>query len=238
MTLARKIGVLLAVPCAILAALSASAEDTAEPRGGRVGWARLITPHPEWNRHTRSDGVLSDFIREKTSLNIDPSWHSADPADVDQLCQYPLIFSNNIVAVKKTEHLKNLREYVQRGGFLLIDACSNTTVTPDPDQFLQQHTALFAKILPGSQVQALPASHEIYRSLFTMRETPPHVFMSNIPSKRWSRHGLYGVYDGDRMVAVISLSGLQCGWDHMSNQRDAEECMRMIVNIYVYAMTR
>jgi hypothetical protein len=216
----------------------ARAEPTAEPRGGRVGWARLITPHPEWNRHTRSDSVLSNFIREKTSLNIEPTWHSADPAEVEQLCQYPLIFSTNVAAIKNPEHLKNLREYLQRGGFLLIDACSNTTVTPDPDKFLAQHTALLSKILPGSQVRALPATHEIYRSLFTMSLTPPHVYMSNRPDKKWGRHGLYGVYDENRMVAVISLSGLQCGWDNMSNQRDAEECMRMIVNIYVYAMTR
>lgn len=228
------------VAFAIAGGLFAASEARAalEPRGGRVGWARLVTPHPEWKRHTRADAVLANFIREKTSLNIDPTWYSADPAELSQLCQYPLIFTNNVVAVKKTPHLENLHEYLQRGGFLLIDACANTTINPDPDRFLAQHTELFAKIVPGSQVRALSASHEVYRSLFTMRETPPHVYMSNIPTKRWGRHGLYGVFDHERMVAVISLSGLQCGWDRMSTSRDAEECMRMVVNIYVYTMTR
>jgi hypothetical protein len=229
---------LLALAGSVSATSAASTNSPDEPRGGRVGWARLITPHPEWNRHARSDDVLSTFIREKTSLNIDPTWYSADPAAVDQLCQFPLIFTNDVVSVKNPNHLENLREYLHRGGFLLIDACSNTSVNPDPDKFLARHTALLTQLVPKVQVRALPATHEIYHSLFTMRQMPPHVYYGNRPTKQWSRHGLYGAFDGDRMIALISLSGLQCGWDHMSTSRDAEECMRMIVNIYVYAMTR
>lgn len=216
----------------------ARAAKAPEPRGGRVGWARLVTPDPQWNRHTRSDEVLSNFIRKQTSLNIDPTWYSANPNSAEQLGQYPLIFTNDIAAVKNPAHLDHLREYLQRGGFLLIDACCNTTINPDPDEFLKRHTALLGRLLPASQVRMLPPNHEVYRSLFTMRQTPPHVFMQNRPNPKWSRHGLYGVFEGERMVALISLSGLQCGWDNMSTRGDAEECMRMIVNIYVYTMTR
>ncbi len=40
-----------------------------------------------------------------------------------------------------------------------------------------------------------------------------------------------------RMVGVISLSGLQCGWDRMISPAGLPEaCMRMLVNIYTYAM--
>lgn len=238
MSLLRKISLWALALTAPWSASPASEPATAEPRGGRVGWARLITPHPEWNRHARSDGVLSTFIREKTSLNIDPTWYSADPASVAQLCAYPLIFTNDIVAIRNPVHLENLREYLHRGGFLLIDACCNIGVNPDPDRYLTLHTLLLKQMIPGVQIRALPATHEIYRSLFTMSQTPPHIYMNNRPTKQWGKHGLYGIFEGERMVGLISLSGLQCGWDHMSTPRDADECMRMIVNIYVYAMTR
>ena len=44
---------------------------------------------------------------------------------------------------------------------------------------------------------------------------------------------------GTRMAGLISLSGLQCGWDHMvAPPGNDVACMRMLVNIYIYAMTQ
>jgi hypothetical protein len=213
-------------------------ETAAEPRGGRVGWARLITPNEAWNRHAESDPTLTKFIRRETSLNIDPTWFSADPASVEQLCAYPLIFTNNLTDVKNPTHWKNLGEYVRRGGFLFIDSCINTGITRDPDRFLEQHIALMKTIVPQGVVRELPKDHDIYRNYFGMRETPPHTFHQNIHRKNWAKHGLYGVFEGDRMISLISLSGLQCGWAGTHTRPHAEECMKMVVNIYVYSMTR
>jgi hypothetical protein len=42
---------------------------------------------------------------------------------------------------------------------------------------------------------------------------------------------------GSRMAGLISLSGLQCGWDRMIAPPGHDvACMRMLVNIYIYAM--
>jgi len=207
------------------------------PRGGRVGWARLITPGPAWNRHAETDATLTAFIRGETSLNIDPTWYSADPAKLDRLCAFPLIFTNNLTDVRQPAHLKNLQEYLRRGGFIFVDACTNTTITPDPDAFLQRHIALMTALVPGAQVRPLPRDHEIYRQYFAMSETPPHIYNLNIYDPKFARHGLYGVFDGARMVSLLSVSGLQCGWAGKDGSSHAEECMKMVVNIYVYAMT-
>jgi hypothetical protein len=210
----------------------------AAPRGGRVGWARLITPGKAWNRHAEDDATLTTFIRRETSLNIDPTWFSADPADLAQLCAYPLIFTNNLVDVRQPAHLKNLQEYLRRGGFIFVDACTNTTITADPDVFLQEHIALMAKLVPGAQVRSLPPEHEIFRQYFAMTDTPPHVYYSNVYDPKFARHGLYGVFDGTSMVALLDVAGLQCGWSGAAGSSSAQKCMKMVVNIYVYAMTR
>lgn len=216
-------------------AMNAPAGET--PRGGRVGWARIVTSKESWNRHADTDGVLTRFIRSQTSLNIDPTWYAADPAKVEQLCTYPLLFTNNLADVNAA-HGRNLAEYLRRGGFLFIDACINTTVTADPDAFLQQHITLMKTIAPQAVVKELPATHEIYRQYFVMEDAPPHTFMRNVFNQRWARHGLYGVFAEDRMVGLISVSGLQCGWAGTHTAKHAEKCMKMAVNIYVYAMTR
>jgi hypothetical protein len=221
-----------------MVALAASAQSETAPRGGRVGWARIITSSPAWKRHADADPRLTEFIRKQTSLNLDPTWYSADPATVEQLSAYPLLYTNNLTDVVNVEHQKNLGEYLARGGFIIVDACIDPRVTPDPDAFLQRHIAFMKALSPGAEIRELPKNHEIYQHYFTLKDTPPHMFMNDVFDKRWSHHGLYGVFQDQRMVALITLSGLQCSWASHPERAHATECMKMIVNIYVYAMTR
>ena len=231
------------LPLALLALLAGTSlrAQSAEPaRGGRVGWARLISDDPEWSRHTRSDDNLSDYIKTRTSLNLDPAWHTADPKRLADLSLYPLIFSTGLATLRDAPRRKNLSEYLDRGGFLLVDSCINHDVTPSPDAFLADNTAVFQALLPGCTVKAFPADHPVYSCFFTLRDKPPHTFHDAIFDPRWARHPIYGVFTATgRLAAVISLSGLQCGWDRMvAPEGHTEQCMQMVVNIYVYAMTQ
>ena len=83
-----------------------------------------------------------------------------------------------------------------------------------------------------------PSTHQVYGCYFQIPGgRPPHTFSSNIYDPAFAKHGLYGVEIGSRMVGIISLSGLQCGWDGMiAPPGHVAACMRMLVNIYVYAM--
>ncbi len=225
--------------CAALPPLLVEAASAAEPhRGGRVGWARLKTPAQHWSRHTGSDSTLSDFIRTHTTLNMEPDWRAADPERLDELCAFPLLFSTGLVPIVAQTALANLGEYLRRGGFLFVDSCINRSINPDPDDFLAQNTDVFRRILPGSAVTRLPDDHPVYTCYFRPAARPPHTYHDNVYDPRWARHGLYGVFVGNRMASLISLSGLQCGWDRMiSPPGHPEECMKTVVNIYVHAMT-
>jgi len=207
-------------------------------RGDAVGWARLKTNSPVWERHSRSDPQLMTFFREQTTLNIDRKWYAADVENLAEMCKYPVLFSQSIQMVQDENGRANLAEYMRRGGFLLVDACCNHNYNPDFDVFLQNHIAALAVILPEARVQELPASHDIYRRPFQIPNNhPPHTFDSNIYNPRKARLGLYGVTIGSRLAGIVSLSGLQCGWDHMIAPPGHDTgCMRMLVNIYIYAM--
>lgn len=212
--------------------------DFDKMRSDRVGWARLQTPSEYWIRHTRGDPVLARFLRDNTSLNVDPTWYVADVEKLNELCKFPMLFSQGIGMITNTTAKANLGEYIRRGGFLLIDSCINRGITPDPDRFLDAQVRVLAEILPEARVVELPSGHDIYHCYFTIPDgVPPHMFDSDIYDARWARHGLYGIMIGSRMVGLISLSGLQCGWDKMTNRPGLPEaCMRMVTNIYVYAM--
>lgn len=229
---------LLLAGAAFAPGLAALGRGLDELRGDRVGWARLKTPDPQWRRHSESDPTLMQFFREQTTLNIDPTWYSSDVENLGEMCKYPLLFSQTVRVVADDSGRNNVGEYIRRGGFLLVDACCNKEVNPDFEVFLQQQTDFLAVALPEARVTALPASHEIYRCRFQIPDGhPPHTFFQNVYDPQKAKLGLYGVMIGSRMAGLVSLSGLQCGWARMRAPAGHDvACMRMLVNIYIYAM--
>jgi hypothetical protein len=234
----------LLFPLVFCAGISlAAAAEKVELRGDRVGWARLKTPSEWWMRHANGDPALMKFIREHTSLNIDPTWYVAEADKLDDLCKYPLLFSQGIHVLAKTSARTNVAEYVRRGGFLLVDACCHPGATPDSEVFLAQHVQLLGEILPEARVVLLPPEHPIYRCYFEIPDhQPPHTFYGHVYNAAKAKLGLHGIMIGSRMVGLISLSGLQCGWSPLGDIPPPVghdlACMKMLVNLYVFAMTQ
>jgi hypothetical protein len=66
---------------------------------------------------------------------------------------------------------------------------------------------------------------------------PPHTYYGNRFDASRAKHGLYAVQIGNRTAGIISHSGLQCGSDRMVAPLGHDVlCMRLVVNIYIYAM--
>jgi hypothetical protein len=206
-------------------------------RAEPVGWARLKTPTEFWKRHIDGDSNLTRFIRANTSLDIDPVWYVADVERLDEMCKYPLLFAQSIVVVDSAAGKVNLAEYVRRGGFLFIDACCNRIINPSADAFLKNHVERLREILPEARVVPLPNTHEIYRCFFRIEGGPPHTYDQNVFDAERQKHGLYAIEIGNRVAGIITLSGLQCGWSGQAAPPGHDVlCMRMMVNIYVFAM--
>jgi hypothetical protein len=189
-------------------------------------------------RHSGSDPVLMQFFRQQTTLNIDPTWYVADVEQLPEMCKFPLLFSQGVDMVQSATGHENVAEHIRRGGFLLIDACCNPQITGDFGAFLQRQINFLTIALPEAQVISLPPEHEIYGCHFQIPDgRPPHTFYQNVYDPQKAAYGLYGVMIGQRMAGLISLSGLQCGWDKMTAPPGHDvACMKMLVNIYIYAM--
>lgn len=224
---------------AVVAALLGATPALDRFRGGTVEWTRLDTGTPYWNRHAESDGDLLAMMREHTSLNIGREWRSTRPSDLAQLCRYPFVYTDNIVPLNAAE-ARNLAEYLRRGGFLLIDACLNSSINRSPDTFLENQVFVLRRQFPELQVVELLPRHEVFSIYFQMKEFPPKARPTDGGS--WLQYRdfpLRGLMVGDRMIGMLSLSGFQCAWSyHRANVPVAVSCMEMVTNIYIYAMTR
>lgn len=216
---------------------AAAADPPEHSLGGRVGWARLITPNGDWGLHSDHDPQLASFIRSQTTLNIDPVWYSVAPDRLDQLCAYPFIYVKELTRIANPDHLKNIHEYLRRGGFVCIDPCVNGFTPGEKEALVREHADLFKRLFPDCSVRELPDDHAIFRCYFpvTVDElyTPDMIRRGAVKPPRI---GMRGVFLGERMIAVISITGLECGWPETPQRAPA--CMKLIVNCYVYAMTR
>jgi hypothetical protein len=205
----------------------------AVPYVSTVAWARLKTSSPYWDRHEGIDEPWLAAVRSCTSIDIDRHWHEADAGKLAELCQYPLIFAANMTDLSKAE-ISNLREYLLRGGFLIMDACLDPHVTPSRSGFVATEVEYVKAMLPEARIEILAPRHRIFSVFYQMREFPPQARQSAAEPI----NPLRGVFVGDRMVGVISLSGFQCGLEGHGRLASAEDTAQMLVNVYVYAMNQ
>jgi hypothetical protein len=218
-----------------LTPLLAGATETEMGGGGKLVWARLKTPSPSWNRHAQSDHFLLEYIRNSTTLDIDPLWHAADVDDLTEMCAYPFLFSEGLGYVDEVGR-KNLHEYIQRGGFLFIDSCIAPQVNRREDDFIVAQMAALHDILPDMRTEPIPPDHAIFHNCFNMVDGLPNTRMDD-PGE-WPVRGLTAIYSQNRLVCIMSVSGLQCGWAGiMHSQEHSTNCMKMMINIYFYAIT-
>ncbi len=215
--------------------LPAAADPASQLAGGKVEWARLKTPSPSWNRHASSDHFLLQYIRDSTTLNIDPTWRAADVNDLNQMCVYPFLFSEGLGFCDQ-QQLANLREYIQRGGFLFIDSCIAPQVNPREDQFITIQMQALSAVVPDLRMTPIPEDHEVFHNCFDMIHGLPNTRVDD--QDEWPVEGMTAIYSKNRLVGILSVSGLQCGWAGIiPSEEHCTECMKMMINIYVYAIT-
>lgn len=220
----------------VLGVSAVSGQTAPRPQvSGQVEWARLKTPSPSWNRHASSDHFLLSYIRRSTTLNIDPIWRAADVNHLDQMCVYPFLFSEGLGFVD-TAGRNNIREYINRGGFLFIDSCIAPNVNQREDEFIATQMAALHEIIPDLRAVPISPTDEIFRNCFEMNEGLPNTRIDDCAD--WPPEGMTAIYSKNRLVSILSVSGLQCGWAGViRNQQHSTSCMKMMINIYVYAIT-
>lgn len=204
-------------------------------RGGTVEWARLKHSGEYWNRHAESDDAMISYIRASTTLNISSEWHSASASDLEAMTRYPFLFADTLQHLSGTEK-QNLVEYLKRGGFIFIDACCNNKINPSGREFLFNHLNILQSMLPELEVEVLGSSHEVFSIYFKMQEYPPQIRPGGTTWSNGPTFPLRLLKLNGRPVGMLSLSGLQCGWARVARQ-DATPFVRMMTNVYLYAIT-
>jgi hypothetical protein len=180
-------------------------------------------PGSDWNNDRDDVRNLTGLVSRDWNHLL--TWQIVDPASarVEDLMQAPVVYFNgHQVPHFSAEARKNLREYVEQGGFILAEACCSSP------EFNSGFRALMKDIFPDPEYDLHPLAedHAIWRAKF--RLTP-------------DIHPLWGIEHGCRTVVVYTPEDLSCFWNQMETQPDnpsVVKAQRVGQNIIDYATGR
>jgi hypothetical protein len=163
--------------------------------------------------------------------------------DDERIYEYPFLYmlevGRNGGPYFSPAELGNLREYLLRGGFLLIDDFWGT-------REWQAFENSFSAVFPDREIVRLPANHEIFRVYYDIdgpQMIPALGNESNQPERDVNEASLHAIFDdkGRIMVLINWNTDMGDGWEHTYHPRYptrfANLAYQMGLNYLIYSMT-
>jgi hypothetical protein len=205
----------------------------------RSSWRRRswMTDYPEADEHFIMG--LREWCRSSLAVSDDPV---SFPPDDKELFKYPFVYIVEPGHMElSTEDAANLREYLMRGGFLMLDDFWGSYEWRNVQDEMR-------KIFPEYPIQELPLSHPIFHCYFDIDEVVqvPNIgyIWSGVTSEQDGYVPHYeGIMDDTGRVMVFISRNADNGdaWEWINDPRYPLKfglaAYRLGMNLIVYSMT-
>ena len=182
----------------------------------------------DWYNDQSSEVNLLNFVAKNTNIPVDPTYEFVDLAS-DNIFSYPLLFLTGHGTIQFTEtEIRNLRSYLENGGFLYID--------DDYGLDKSVHEEM-KKVMPSDNFVELPFSHPIYHCLFKFPNGLPKIHEHDGKAPQG-----FGIFYKQKLCVFYTYEcNLADGWAdpdvHKDTPEKREASLKMGANIIVYALT-
>ena len=183
----------------------------------------------DWDKHRSGIHKLTRFV--ETRWQQDLTWQTIDvqAARLEDLMETPVLFISGYQSLLLDDQQKiNLRNYVNQGGFLFVEACCDDQV------FDGEFRSLMKELFPESPLQTLPPDHPIW---FAQDNINP-AFVGRVE----------GIQSCCRTAVVYYPGNLSCYWSLFqsgppANQQEAvteviHDHVKFGGNVIAYATNR
>src|SRR5688572_4257562 len=186
-----------------------------------------------WNHdYPAAEQHINQIMSEATSVNVDRMSYKIVPLESDEIFEFPFGYiSEPGQMYLNDQEIKNFREFVDRGGFVMLDDFDNARQF----EVMKENMEL---VFPDRPLQHLKGDHPILRTFYSIDslhvESPYDV---NAPAEFW------GISDDDGTLQVIICFNNDVGdfWEKIDEPayklRPSAEALRLGVNFVLYAMT-
>ena len=203
--------------------------QTSKADKSRIKLARVkYSGGGDWYNDPSAEVNLLNYVAKNTNIPVDPTYEYVDLAS-DNLYAYPMIFLTGHGNLNFSDaEVRNLRSYLQNGGFLYIDDDYGL------DEFVRRE---MKKVFPGQEFAELPFNHGIYSSHFKFTGGAPKIHEHDDKAPRG--FGLFS--DGRLCVFYTYETNPSDGWAdpevHQDSPERRETALKFGTNIIVWALT-
>jgi len=202
-------------------------------------WWRLETREIPWH-HDYPDGdtMFPTSLQRLTVTHTTPDSYQIVDIDSKELFEYPFIYISEPGYLNLLPgDVKNLREYLDRGGFLLMDDFRGNE--SDNSQFENMEEQM-RKLFPDRELQVIPPNHPIFHLFFDVDSK------NMLPPYRMRNSGevqFLGISDakGNLQVMVDFNNDISEYWQALDvgqcSIHEAGTAVELGVNYALYSMT-
>lgn len=189
-----------------------------------------------------SDRNFISHLRQATNISVAPR-EKIIPVGSPELFNYPFAYILEVGTLQLTSaEAKNLREYLLRGGFIMVDDFHGRR------EWQSFHRQL-KKIFPDREPEDIPISHPLFHCFFDIDElTQIPGLRSLFNGRTYERIDGYpaycrGVYDdhGRLMMMINFNSDLGDAWEHAAEgfypRKYSDMAYRLGINAVIYSLT-
>jgi hypothetical protein len=188
-------------------------------------------PEDDWNRHRNDIAHLTRYVEGRWQQDL--TWQTVDltAATAEDLLQSPVLFVSGRDGLPLTPaQKKNLRNFVDGGGFLFVETCC------DGQAFDRDFRSLMRELFPDSPLRLLPPDHPVW-------------YAEQRVDARYLRP-LLGIDACCRTGVVYCPRDLSCFWELATQQRnrrrdyppavqeEIDACLAIGANVLAYATGR
>jgi hypothetical protein len=183
----------------------------------------------DWYNDPSALENLIRFTKNNVPIPISESYRDVDLGSAE-LNAYPFVFltGHGNITLNNAE-VRNVREYLENGGFLYIDDDYGL------DEYIQP---ILEQIFPEEELMELPFNFPIFDQVYSFENGTPKIHEHDGKPPQ-----TFGLFHRGRLVLLYTLeSNLGDGWTdaevHNVPQRLREQALQMGANILVYALTK
>ncbi|MEP7312081.1 MAG: DUF4159 domain-containing protein [Pseudomonadota bacterium] len=190
---------------------------------GHMGWSHN---YPQSDRH------LNQFLKRATRIDVEESSYRIVELGSDEVFDYPFAYVSEPGEMELTEReVDNLREFIGRGGFILMDDFDG------PVQWEQMRSQV-RRAFPESDFQALPIDHLVFRT-YAVLETFEDM-AENVPGGSITYYGLFAD-SGQLAILAGHNNDLANFWDWYGDGgmplKPSTDAFRLGTNAVLHSMT-
>lgn len=198
----------------------------------RLNYEPLTQRRDVWNARMDGDEHLLHYVRSVTNIKITMKPATQQVVSLDkpeEIFKRPFLFMTGESEFSMSQASKELiMEFFKRGGFLYADDC----VLGGGDYFYRSFVREFQNLGPDFEMKEVPFDHPIYHCFFD--------FERGAPFAQGRQHRDMGIFYKDKLAAFLTSGDVHCGYTgfwYTVNPKLTEDCMKIVANIIVYALT-